>query len=30
MNYYTEYKEQYDKKNLIGIRLCECDDDTSL
>lgn len=30
MNYYTEYKEQYDKKNLIGIRLCECDDDTML
>lgn len=30
MKYYEEYKETYDKHNIIGIMLCECDDYTML
>lgn len=30
LNYYEKYKEEYNKKNLIGIIPCECDDDTML
>lgn len=27
LNYYDEYKKEYNKKNLIGIIPYECDDD---
>lgn len=30
LNYYDEYKKEYNKKNLIGIIPYECDDDTIL
>ena len=30
LNYYDEYKKEYNKKNLIGIIPYECDDDTML